>query len=98
MILLASTAYGECRISDVLLIVRPGAKWTLQGNEYAGLQWTDQVQSKPTSQEIQAAITACRNAEARKLIDREALKIIISDKTKTVTQRVNALIDYLEIK
>lgn len=32
--------------------LRPGAEWNLRGNTYAGLEWLDQVQTKPTAAEI----------------------------------------------
>ena len=36
-----------------LLSLRPGAQWTLRGDE---LEWLDKVQSQPTEEEIQAEI------------------------------------------
>lgn len=43
-------------IDLALLALRPGAEWTLNGDTYEGLQWLDQVQTKPTEQEIDAEI------------------------------------------
>ena len=62
-------------IPDALQYLRPGAEWSLNGNEYSGLEWLDQVQTKPTEQEVndeiaaleaQAPFDACKNeAKAR---------------------------------
>jgi hypothetical protein len=38
---------------DAIFSLRPGAKWTLRGEE---LEWVDTVQTKPTEQELQAEI------------------------------------------
>ena len=43
-------------IPDALQSLCPGAEWVLRGNEYAGLEWLDQVQQKPTEQEVNAEI------------------------------------------
>ena len=39
-------------IPKILKELRPGAEWTLTGNDYSGLDWTDGVQIKPTEAEI----------------------------------------------
>ena len=39
-------------ISQALQNLRPGAKWTCRGNTYEGLEWVDEIQSKPTEDEI----------------------------------------------
>jgi hypothetical protein len=44
-------------IPDALQVLRPGAEWVLRGNEYSGLEWLDQVQTKPTEEEVQDEIT-----------------------------------------
>lgn len=43
-------------ITNALQSLRPGAEWVLRGNEYAGLEWLDKVQTKPTDAEIVAEI------------------------------------------
>lgn len=40
-------------IVQALMQLRPGAKWQLDGNDYEGLTWSDQVQTKPTKQEVE---------------------------------------------
>lgn len=39
-------------IADALQSIRPGAQWTVADNSYANLNWLDQVQPKPTEQEV----------------------------------------------
>jgi hypothetical protein len=42
-------------IPAILQQIRPGASWYLAGESYEGLEWRDEVQSKPTLNEIEAA-------------------------------------------
>lgn len=42
-------------ITHALLRLRPGSKWTLNGDTYAGLVWLDSPETKPTLAEIEAA-------------------------------------------
>lgn len=39
----------------VLQKIRPGAEWSLKGDEYDGLEWLDAVQTKPTIQDLEDA-------------------------------------------
>ena len=63
-------------IASALLSLRPFAQWSLDGEEYSGLNWLDEVQSKPTEDEVnaeiarqeqQAPLDACK-AQAKTLI------------------------------
>jgi hypothetical protein len=56
-------ALSDCDTAAVLLQIRPGAQWVLSGSDYAGLNWLDSVQAKPTPSEIQAGIDACNFAD-----------------------------------
>jgi hypothetical protein len=40
-------------ISNALLELRPDATWSLNGETYEGLNWTDTEQTKPTKQEVE---------------------------------------------
>lgn len=40
-------------IANALLELRPGATWSMSGETYEGLNWTDEVQTKPTKQEVE---------------------------------------------
>lgn len=44
--------------------IRPNAQWNLNGNNYDGLIWLDQTQSKPTEAEINQAIVEIQAEEA----------------------------------
>jgi hypothetical protein len=43
-------------IESALATLRPGARWTLRGNSYSGLEWLDVDQTKPTEAEVDAAM------------------------------------------
>jgi len=43
-------------ITKALHDIRPGAEWTLSGDDYANIEWLDTNQTKPTLAQIQAAI------------------------------------------
>jgi len=43
-------------IVEALQKIRAGALWSLDGESYDGLTWLDDVQTKPTESEINAAI------------------------------------------
>ena len=43
-------------ITRALQKIRPGAQWTLNGDDYNGLTWLDTEQAKPTEAEIAVAI------------------------------------------
>ena len=42
------------RITIALHILKPNAEWILRGQNYAGLDWLDGSQTKPTESEISA--------------------------------------------
>jgi len=39
-------------LNTALQTLKPGAIWILRGDTYAGLDWKDEVQTKPTEQEL----------------------------------------------
>lgn len=43
-------------VTKALLKLRPGAKWTVDGNSYAGITWLDDSQTKPSEEEINAEL------------------------------------------
>lgn len=43
-------------IDLAILNLRPGAQWILNGDNYEGLQWLDENQTKPTIEEIDAEV------------------------------------------
>jgi len=58
-------------IPSALQVLRPGAEWTLDGDEYTGLDWIDSGQTKPTETEINDKIAELDSAEAMKLLRQE---------------------------
>jgi hypothetical protein len=40
------------KIAYALDALRPNSKWILRGDEYSGIEWLDEAQTKPTEQEI----------------------------------------------
>ena len=43
-------------IVQALLSLRPGAHWTMDGDEYEGVNWHDPEQEKPTKEEVLAEV------------------------------------------
>ena len=55
-------------ITTALSSVKPGAEWTLRGDDYSGLEWLDSDQTKPTETEINSKIAELDNAEPMRLL------------------------------
>ena len=66
-------------IGQALQALKPGAQWTLRGNDYSGLEWLDSGQ-QPTKQEIFDKIAELDAAEPMRLlrIERDK-KIALTD-------------------
>ena len=63
-------------ISDVILILKPGAEWILRGEDFSGLEWLDISQTKPTETEVNSKISELDNAEPMRLLREERNKRI----------------------
>ena len=50
-------------IVEALIALRPKAQFILRGDTYAGLEWLDETQTKPTEEEINAKISELEVAE-----------------------------------
>ena len=61
-------------IASALLSLKPGARWTLSGEDYSGLTWYDSEQTKPTETEINSKISELDREEPMRLlrIERDA--------------------------
>ena len=61
-------------ITHALTLLKPGAQWTLNGDDISGLNWLDSEQTQPTETEIYSKISELDNAEAMRLlrIERDA--------------------------
>ena len=59
-----------------LQILKPEAQWTLYGSEYSGLEWFDEIQTKPTEEELNAKVAELNAAEPLNLLRQERNKRI----------------------
>ena len=50
-------------ITEALILLKPEARWVCRGDTYAGLEWLDETQIKPTEEEINAKIAELEAAE-----------------------------------
>ncbi len=55
-------------IASALQVLKPGAEWTLRGEDYSGLEWLDSSQTKPTETEVNSKIAELDNAEPMRLL------------------------------
>ena len=58
-------------ITEALTALKPEARWVCRGDTYAGLEWLDETQTKPTEDEVNAKITELETAEPHKLLREE---------------------------
>jgi len=58
-------------IPAALTELRPGAEWTLRGETYAGLEWLDSKQTKPTESEVNAKCAELKTAYDNKKYQRD---------------------------
>lgn len=56
-----------------LTSIRPGAQWSWHGEEYAGLDWLDAAQPKPTEQEINDELARLQAAEPARIAEQNRL-------------------------
>ena len=55
-------------ITHALIALKPGAQWTLRGDDISGLEWVDTKQTQPTETEINSKIAELDNAEPMRLL------------------------------
>ena len=98
LMFIASTAFGDCTPMDVLQQIRPGAEWSITGNTYNGLIWLDQVQTKPTLQEVQDAMTTCQAnvLSLRQQAQNDIFNVKLA--TNTAQVKLQSLIDLMQIR
>ena len=58
-------------VLHALQTLKPGAQWGVRGNTYAGIEWLDESQTKPTETEVNNKIAALDAAEPMKLLREE---------------------------
>ena len=55
-------------ITHAIQALKPGAQWSLSGEDYSGLEWLDSKQTQPTETEVNSKISELDNAEAMRLL------------------------------
>ena len=90
-------------ITHALIALKPGAQWTLRGDDISGLEWVDTKQTQPTETEINSKIAELDNAEPMRLLRierdariaktdwRAAADLTLSDAWKTYRQALRDL-------
>ena len=63
-------------IVSALAELRPKSKWSLDGEEYSGLEWHDTEVTKPTETEINDKISELDAAEPMKLLRKERNRLL----------------------
>ena len=58
-------------VPSALQELKPGAEWVVRGDNYAGIEWLDESQTKPTETEVTNKIAALDAAEAMRLLRQE---------------------------
>ena len=52
-------------IDRALVNLRPGAVWTMSGDEYEGIQWMDENQTMPSKREVLAEVERLKLEQQR---------------------------------
>jgi len=60
--------------ADAVASLRPGAEWTMSGDDVEGITWHTEGVEPLTSAEVQAEVKRLEKAEAQAVADREAAK------------------------
>lgn len=95
-ILLPLQAFADCNVPDILAQLRPGAEWTIYGNDVSSIVWKS-VQVKPTAQEILDAIQTCRAAATTRAALKVQARLDVKNAALTQAQRLQALLIVLDL-
>ena len=79
-------------ITEALILLKPEARWVCRGDTYAGLEWLDETQIKPTEEEINAKIAELEAAEPARLV-REIRNRLLAESDWTQSRDVVLLND-----
>ena len=82
----------ESYIMSALLELKPGAEWTVRGDNYSDLEWLDKSQTKPTEEEINAKIDELKAAEPARQV-REIRDRLLAESDWTQSRDVVLLND-----
>ena len=58
-------------ITEALTLLKPQARWVCRGDTYAGLEWLDETQTKPTEDELNAKVAELEAAEPFRVLREE---------------------------
>ena len=58
-------------IIEALTLLKPEARWVCRGDTYAGLEWLDETQTKPTEDELNAKVAELEAAEPFRVLREE---------------------------
>jgi len=92
---LAHSAIASCGVTDALETLRPGAKWNLRGNTYAGLEWLDSS-DVPTKAEIIQAMSDCQASATTRAAAKTQARLDVKNTALTQGQRLQALLILLD--
>ena len=79
-------------ITEALTLLKPQARWVCRGDTYAGLEWLDETQTKPTEEEINAKISELEVAEPARQV-REIRDRLLAESDWTQSRDVVLLND-----
>ena len=79
-------------ITEALILLKPEARWVCRGDTYAGLEWLDETQTKPTEEEINAKIAELEAAEPARQV-REIRNRLLAESDWTQSRDVVLLND-----
>ena len=79
-------------ITEALILLKPEARWVCRGDTYAGLEWLDETQIKPTEEEINAKIAELEAAEPARQV-REIRNRLLAESDWTQNRDVVLLND-----
>ena len=79
-------------IVEALIALKPKAQFILRGDTYAGLEWLDETQTKPTEEEINVKIAELEAAEPARQV-REIRNRLLAESDWTQNRDVVLLND-----
>lgn len=87
----------SCGIRDILVLLCPGAQWSIHDDDLSTLQWFSPDKKIPTLAEINQAIAECQLRESTQRAEKVQAKIDLNSTIKTDTDRINAIVKYLDL-
>lgn len=82
----------SCAIEDQIDLIRPGASYIIHSGDYAGIEWVDKSQIKPTPLEMDQSLNSCQAAATQKLSVTQQAVLDAKNQGKTTDERLNALV------